>query len=545
MEVYRAERLSSLSIICWGSKSSRREVSNGGMYMQVTMFATIEVGSYSVNLNVFELSRKGGIKSIDHVTHRIELGKETYAEGRVSAQLVDELCVIIRDMTQIMAGYRIGDYRAVATSAIREAKNSMIVLETIFQRTGIRIHILSNSEQRFLGYKGIASRGDAFQKIIEKGTAILDVSGGSIQISLFDKDNLITTQNVKLGSLRVRERLTVVENETTHYEMLVEELIRNEIASFTKLHLKDRKISNVILIGNNFTDSILYNREGVDSKVLTQEEYMEWYRMIIGRSPIELAVKLGIPLEYASLMIPTAIINKRLIQEMGAQSIWIPGIRLADGVAYDYAEKSKIIKSDHNFDNDIVMAARNIGRRYAVSKNHTQQMSRLARTVCSAMKRVHGLTDREQLLLEVAVQIHDCGKYISLSNVAECSFNIIMSTEIIGLSHRERQMIALAVRYNTLPFDDYAAMNRIADLGDSDYIRVAKLTAILRLVNALDRSHMQKIDTMKASIKENELILTINTKKDFTLERGLVQDKLDFFEEVYSIRPVIKVKKTI
>ena len=167
------------------------------------------------------------------------------------------------------------------------------------------------------------------------------------------------------------------------------------------------------------------------------------------------------------------------------------------------------------------MAARNIGRRYAVSKNHTQQMSRLARTVCSAMKRVHGLTDREQLLLEVAVQIHDCGKYISLSNVAECSFNIIMSTEIIGLSHRERQMIALAVRYNTLPFDDYAAMNRIADLGDSDYIRVAKLTAILRLVNALDRSHMQKIDTMKASIKDNELILTINTKKDFTLERGL------------------------
>ncbi len=513
--------------------------------MQFTMFATIEVGSYSVNLNVFELSRKGGIKSIDHVTHRIELGKVTYAEGRVSAGLVDELCVIIKDMTQIMAGYRIGDYRAVATSAIREAKNSMIVLETIFQRTGIRINILSNSEQRFLGYKGIASKGDAFQKIIEKGTAILDVSGGSIQISLFDKDNLITTQNVKLGSLRVRERLAVVENETAHYEMLVEELIRNEIASFMKLHLKDRKISNVILIGNNFTDSILYNREGVNSKVLTQEEYMEWYRMIIGHSPIELAVKLGIPLEYASLMIPTAIINKRLIQEMGAQSIWIPGIRLADGVAYDYGEKTKIIKSDHNFDNDIVMAARNIGRRYAVSKNHTQLMSRMARTICSAMKRIHGLTEREQLLLDVAVQIHDCGKYISLSNVAECSFNIIMSTEIIGLSHRERQMIALTVRYNTLPFDDYTAMNRIADLGESDYIRVAKLTAILRLVNALDRSHMQKIDTMKASIRENELILTIDTKKDFILERGLIQDKLDFFEEVYSIRPVIKVKKTI
>ena len=158
-------------------------------------------------------------------------------------------------------------------------------------------------------------------------------------------------------------------------------------------------------------------------------------------------------------------------------------------------------------------------------------MSKLAKIVFKAMKKAHGLTERELLMLEVAVQIHDCGKYISLSNVGECSFNIIMSTEIIGLSHREREIIALAVRYNTRPFDSYAAMSRISDLQGADYILVAKLTAILRLVNALDRSHMQKIETMKAHVKENELILNIETKKDFTLERGLLTDKLNFFEE--------------
>ena len=227
------------------------------------------------------------------------------------------------------------------------------------------------------------------------------------------------------------------------------------------------------------------------------------------------------------------------------QNIWIPGIRLSDGVAYDYAERAKLIKTEHNFDNDIVMAARNIGKRYAVSKSHTQMMSKLAKIVFKAMKKAHGLTERELLMLEVAVQIHDCGKYISLSNVGECSFNIIMSTEIIGLSHREREIIALAVRYNTRPFDSYAAMSRISDLQGADYILVAKLTAILRLVNALDRSHMQKIETMKAHVKENELILNIETKKDFTLERGLLTDKLNFFEEVFSVRPVLKVKRII
>ena len=326
---------------------------------------------------------------------------------------------------------------------------------------------------------------------------------------------------------------------------LLEELIRNEITGFKKLHLKDRDISNVILIGNNFTDSLLYNKKGEYSEVLTKEDYMEWYRTVIQRSPIELAMEMGIALEYASLLIPTVIINKRLIQEMDVQNIWIPGIRLSDGVAYDYAERAKLIKTEHNFDNDIVMAARNIGKRYAVSKSHTQMMSKLAKIVFKAMKKVHGLTERELLMLEVAVQIHDCGKYISLSNVGECSFNIIMSTEIIGLSHREREIIALAVRYNTRPFDSYAAMSRISDLQGADYILVAKLTAILRLVNALDRSHMQKIETMKAHVKENELILNIETKKDFTLERGLLTDKLNFFEEVFSVRPVLKVKRII
>ena len=305
---------------------------------------------------------ENGVHSIDRVTHRLELGKTAYATGRVTAQLIDELCTVMKNFTEIMESYQVSDYRAFGTSAVREATNSMIMLETIYQRTGIRIDVLSNSEQRFLGYKGIASKGDTFQKIIEKGTAILDVSGGSIQISLFDKDNLITTQNVKLGSLRVRERLSGIERETTHYEMLVEELIRNEITGFKKLHLKDRDISNVILIGNNFTDSLLYNKKGEYSEVLTKEDYMEWYRTVIQRSPIELAMEMGIALEYASLLIPTVIINKRLIQEMNVQNIWIPGIRLSDGVAYDYAERAKLIKTEHNFDNDIVMAARNIGK---------------------------------------------------------------------------------------------------------------------------------------------------------------------------------------
>lgn len=513
--------------------------------MQITTFATIEIASYSVTLEIFEMSRKSGINLLDRVTHRIELGKASYTTGKIPVQLLEELCDVISDFTKIMAGYQINDYRAFATSAVREASNELIVLGTIQQRTGIKVEVLSNSEQRFLSYKGIASKGDGILKIIEKGTAILDVSGGSIQISLFDKDSLLTTQNVKLGSLRIRERLSAIEHSTNHYEVLVEELIRNEIITFKKLHLKDRKITNVILVGNNFTDSILYSKDSGHNQMLTREEYMEWYQMIISHSPIELAVKMGMPLEYASLMIPTAIINKRLIQEMEAEAIFTPGSSLADGFCYDYAVKNKFMKAVHNFDKDIVQAAQNIGRRYAVGKAHTMMMDKAAKVILNATKKIHGLTDRERLLLQVAISLHDCGKYISFVHVGECSFNIIMSTEIIGLSHRERKIIANVVKYNTVYFGSYEKVTLNTSLSREDYILTAKLTAVLRLVNALDRSHMQKIETMKAAVRERELILTLETKKEFSLESALIQDKLSFFEEVFNIRPVLKIRKKI
>ncbi len=63
--------------------------------------------------------------------------------------------------------------------------------------------ILSNSEQRFFGYKSIAAKEADFSKIIQKGTAIIEIGGGNVQISLFDKDTLVTTQNFKMGSLRI------------------------------------------------------------------------------------------------------------------------------------------------------------------------------------------------------------------------------------------------------------------------------------------------------------------------------------------------------
>ena len=86
------------------------------------------------------------------------------------------MCSVLEDFTGIMKTYRVREYRAYGTTAMREAKNSQIILDQICVRTGLKVRIISNSEQRFISYKAVAAKTGEFNRIIQKGTAIVDVA---------------------------------------------------------------------------------------------------------------------------------------------------------------------------------------------------------------------------------------------------------------------------------------------------------------------------------------------------------------------------------
>lgn len=507
-------------------------------------FAAIDVGSYSVCMNIYEISPRVGIRSIDEIRSRIEIGKDTYSRGKIAYDTAGELCRVLKNFAEIMKEYQVSDYRACATSTLQEAENVWIVLEQVYQKTGIRVEILSNSEQRFYGYKSIAAKEASFAKMIQKGTAVIEIGGGNVQISLFDKDALVTTQNFRLGSLRIQELLQFAERETVHYEKMVEELVHSQILGFKKLHLKDRKIDNIILLGDIFLDRLFEKKDSMrESRTIDFTAFMEGYDKIVHRSAEEVSVSLGVSLDYAQIMVPALIIYRVFIEELGAQTMWLPGTQLNDGISYDYAEKHKLIKSKHIFENDILVSARNIAKRYMSSKNHTQAVLKNALAIFDGMKKIHGMGARERLLLQIAVLLHDCGNYISLSNASECAYEIIMSTEIIGLSHAERELIANVVRFIKQPFEYYREADSKAQIDRNDFMTTAKMTAIIRVANVLDRSHRQKVEEIKTAVKDRELIMTVESKEDMTLEKGLLEEPGDFFEEIFSLRPRLKRRR--
>lgn len=514
--------------------------------MKIKYFAAIDVGSYELSCKIFQFSPKTGMKEIDCVNYRLDLGSESFANKKISKEKVDELCNVLNSFKGVMNTYKVEEYKAYGTSAIREMENKIILLDHIEQRTGIRIEEISNSEQRFLNYKAIASKGEEFNRIIEKGTAILDIGGGSIQVSLFEKNSLIATQNMKLGVLRLEESIKHLASNNVNFESLLEEMINTQLSVFKKLYLKDREIENIIIV-DDYVSFLMqkFEREGKETAHLSYERFSKYVNEAKAAGTFEMARRFGVSEESASRIFISSVIIKRCMKVMGAGQVWSPGVVLCDGIGFEYGQKNGLIKEEHDFEQDILACALNLSKRYLGNKKRSETLENIALAIFDSMKKIHGLGKRERLLLSLATILHDCGKYISMSNLGECSYNIILYTEIIGVSHIEREMVANVVKFNHLKFGYYDIVAQSSKLDKQNYLMIAKLTAILKLANGLDRSHKQKFKDIKIALKDHDLVITVNTNEDITLEKGMLESRADFFEEVFSIRPVIKQRKIV
>lgn len=507
--------------------------------MKIHTFAAIYIGSNEVSLKIFEISAKRKIRQIDYVRTRIELGRDTYSKGSIGYELVEILCDTLEEFTTIMDGYRVDSYEAYAAAALRDAGNELFVLDQIKIRTGIQVRVLSNSEHRFISYKSVAMR-EHFDEMTDKGAAVVDVGGSSLQITVFSKGKVVTTQHLNIGAIRLQEQLARKSTNLAQYELQIEELVEKQLEVFKAMYMEERKLKYLIIVGDYIAEIVGKVKKESDEIV----KVAEFYRFLEGlnkKNVEQISGELGLSNENDTLIVPYMIIFKCMAAKIGAEELWVPGASISDGIAYDYAERERLCKIPHDFEADIISAAKSLSRRYMSYSPHIDALAKMSGLIFDAMKKIHGLGKQERLLLQVAAILHDCGKYISFANGPLCSYDIIMASEIIGLSHLERQIVAYTVLYNTYPLAPY---EEVADqLDQESYLTVAKLSAILRVSNAMDRSHKQKFKNVRVAVKGKELVITIETEGDIALEKALFDAKIAYFENIFSMKPVIKEKR--
>ena len=496
------------------------------------LFGAIDVGSHEMELKVFELSKKNGIRQIDDVIHLIDLGSDTYNDGKISVVHVAEIKRILLDFKRIMDGYGVTNCQAYATSAFRDMENATVVLRQIEQETGIHVEILANSEQRFLDYKSIASKGEEFNRVIQKGTMIVDVGGGSIQISLFAKDRLVLTQNMLLGILRLNELLGRIGAGSHKTRELVEEMVNSQLHVFERLYLQNMKIKNVIVVDDYISEVVRKNKVSFQTRMtdtlektkqngefISVRDFRQFMASMERYNRTELAQRLGIEDDNVPLLRISAIMMRCIADRVNAELFWFPCVTLCDGIVYEFAEKRRYLKAPHDFEQDILACARQIGRRYRSSEERANTIARIALKIFDSTRKFHSMSAREKLLLEIASTLYDCGKYISMTNFSECSYNIIKSTEIIGISKIEQEIVACVVRFNHERYSYQKLIAEQSPLGEEQCMTIARLTAILRVANALDRSHRQKFDDLQIRIQDRKMFILVETGEDISLEK--------------------------
>lgn len=508
--------------------------------MAIPMFAAIYIGSYEVSLKIFEISSKKKIHEVDYIRSRLDLGRDVYQKGTIGYERVDELCEILSEFSSIMKGYKVTEHEVYASAVLRDSENELFVVHQVYLRTGFMVKVISNSEYRFIGYKSIAAR-EQFEHMIQTSAAVVDIGGSGIQITTFRNGQLQTTQHLEMGTVRLRELLSNRGQALSLYETQIEEYVNKKLEVFRSLYL-ETGVDYVIFMSDYCEELVTHlEKNHQEENVVKAERFVKYIEKLQKKSVEEICLELNLSNSKDPLIVPSIIVFKSMVNNMNANNVWVPGVNISDGIAYDYAQRNHLVKSAHDFEGDIIAAAQNLSRHFNSYSPHIKALTKLSTKIFDTMKKVHGMRDRERLLLQVAVILHDCGKYISLANSPRCAYEIIMASEIIGLSHREREIVALTVLYNTLPLDDYEVVSDRID--QESYLIVAKLSAVLRVANALDQSHKQKFQDIRIAVKDRNLIITVESLEDISLEQALFETKTAYFENVFSMKPVLKEKR--
>ncbi|MBQ1472967.1 MAG: HD domain-containing protein [Lachnospiraceae bacterium] len=506
----------------------------------IKTFGAIYIGTYEVQLKIFEIrSDSNGLREIDCLRTRTELARDIFYHKKVSFETLQNLILALNDMKNTMKTYKVDDYGIHAGYALKSAENVYFVLDQIRLHCGLHVTILSNSEQRFLSYQATA-QAPAFEDLVSDSAIMADIGGSSLQLTLFEKGKIVTTQHIMLGAFRVRENLKRLGQKSDGREQLYD-MIRKEIGTFTNMFLREKKPKYLIMLNDQLLTVLRQMYSYKEKHFLTKDEMLHYLKKMGKDVSYTISGQGQLIDDPDEMFLPFFLLSDTLLHQMDFDKIYLPGASVPEGMALEYAYAHRYLKTSHDFEQDVLSAAWCIAQRYSSYHPHLKAMDKMSTMIFDATKKQHGLKKREKLILRTAAILHDCGKYISLSESPQCSYTIIMSSEILGLTHKEREMVAMIAAYN---HRDEITFDLVNDhFTEAEYLVFLKLLAILRVANAMDRSHRQKFKNMSMNVSKNQLIISIESEDSITLEKGLFEEKADFFQSVMAVRPVIRERR--
>jgi exopolyphosphatase / guanosine-5'-triphosphate,3'-diphosphate pyrophosphatase len=504
--------------------------------------AAIDIGSNSIKLAVVDAAASDSFAVIAREKEVVRLGHETLQNGHLSPAALESATDCIKRFRQIAEARGAERIVAVATASVREAANAAQFIREVQRHTGIRVEVLSGIEEaRLIGLaaaQGCAVRGAAGINI--------DIGGGSTELSVFRDGAPLSLFSIKLGAIACTERFLA--SDPPKLKELTS--LRQEIrAAFERpaRELRSRKWSQatgtsgtVLAIGN-----VLQLEEQNQAEAQTQgaqpagtditlARLAHINASLAGLNAAERRRVPGISAQRAEIIIAGGQILEGAMRALGLNPVRTCDWALREGVIVDRLREleAESRPPTPDFSDPRLLGVHAVGRRFGYEEPHSQHVAKLAEKIFDGLAQSDNLTRHQRTLLSAAALLHDIGYHIAHESHHKHSLYLIKHSELTGFSESERDVIANIARYHRGPLPK-ERHSEFASLNPTDQETVMKLGAIVRIADALDRSHEGRVNSARAVREGDAVHIQLRSADDCENEMVEADRKRDLFEQAF------------
>lgn len=493
--------------------------------------SAIDVGSNAMRMVVGEVDEKWRVNAVENVRLPVRLGGDVFGRGALEQRTIQQAEEAFLRFKHLAERHKVQRLRAVATSAAREAANGELLIDRIRRTSGIELEIISGEEEARLIHQAVVHE----LKVKDKRTLLIDIGGGSVEVTISNGQSIISTDSYNMGTVRLLEKLDEKKKSGHPFGKLVREYA--EAARYRiERDLGDERIQVCAGTGGNVEEIGRLRQKlfkGESDRLVTLPELEKLIERLDGMSFTERRRKLKLRPDRADVILPASIVLHLLAKEAGVKQISIPNVGLKDGILLDLAEDlSKGARPSRR--DQVWESALHLGRKYRFDERHARLTARLAARLFEQTRPLHGLNGDHLLLLEMGSLLHDIGHFINTLDHDKHAYYLLTATRLIGLSQREQNIVANLVRYHRKRTPTTEDEN-FKSLPQKDRPVVLKLCALLRLADSLDVSHTANVNDVVLREAKGGWRMNIVGKDELLLENWSLKKRKSLFQEVFGV----------
>ncbi len=497
----------------------------------------VDMGASAIRLVVAEANPGEPVRILEEASRGVLLGKDTFTHGKIGAATIEATLKALEGFRRIMDDYGVVRYRAVATSAVREAQNSDAFLDRVRLRTGLDVEVIDGSEENRLTYVAVRETLRDHAALGSGDALLVEVGGGSVDVSFLRKGQPIRSGTYAIGSIRLRQILSNWQGSHEQGMRLLRRHIHNVVDDMRR-DMPLREAQHFIALGGDmrFAAELLLGGKAVskEPRVLPKEPFLALCDQVTAFDADQVVERYHLPQAEAETLVPALLAYRELLLETSANEVTVPEVSLRDGLLLDMSQVEDA-RGIADFSGQVLASAAALGEKYRYDAPHAKKVAQLAVRLFDELRAEHGLTDRHRILLEVAALLHDIGNYVNLRGHHKHTQYLLSVSEVFGLSQDDMAVVGNVARYHRRASPQKSHLPYMA-LDRETRVEVNKMGALLRLANALDADHLQKVKDVRVLREETDWILEVDGAGDMTMERLAATARSDFMTEVFGRR---------